>query len=136
MRKIRYILLAISIVLTILGIRYVIFLNARYDLLCEKLKFGMSVDDVLGVLHQNGDFWVNKSEFSGGTITLMVNFTDPKGKALYGSFFLDFFRYKYTNAYIPVNFDERYTICSSWSNNSIRHGNARTTLMKAVKYRN
>ena len=105
MRKRNYILLAISIVLMLLGIRYAIFLNARHHLLCEELKLGMSVDDVLGVLHQNGEFKMNKFEWLGGLIELNINFTDPKGEALYGAFELGFFHYKYDGASTGGNID-------------------------------
>ena len=89
----------------LLGLRYVIFLNARQHLLCEELKFGMSVDDVLGVLRQNGEIWVNKAEWPGGTINLIIYFTDPRGQALYGDFDLRFFHYKYNGASTGGNID-------------------------------
>lgn len=103
MRKRNYILLAISIILMLLGARYVMFLNARHHLLCEQLKFGMSVDDVLGVLHQNGEFIANKAEFSEGTIRLIISFTNPESEALYGTFNLEFFHHKYFSAYTGGN---------------------------------
>ena len=62
----------------LLSVRY----TARYLLLCDELKLGMSVDDVLGVLRQNGEVKVNKSEWLGGNIQLRINFTDPRGQAL------------------------------------------------------
>jgi hypothetical protein len=105
MRKRNHILLAMSIVLMLLGIRYVMFLNARHHLLCEELKFGMSADEVLGVLHQNGEFTVNKAEWLGGLIELNINFIDPKGAALYGAFELGFFHYKYNRASTGGNID-------------------------------
>lgn len=86
-------------VLMLLSVRYEIFLNARHRLLCDELKFGMSVDDVLVVLHQNGEFTVTKAEYSGGKILLNIGFTNPESQTLYGAFNLAFFKYKYVSAY-------------------------------------
>ena len=98
MQKRNYILLAVLVGLILLSVRYAIFLNARHHLLCEELKFGMSVDDVLGVLHQNGEFTVTKAEYSGGSIRLNIGFTNLASQTLYGAFNLDFFKYKYVSA--------------------------------------
>ncbi len=94
-----YILLAVLVGLILLSVPYESFLNARHHLLCEELKFGMSVDDVLGVLHQNGEFTVTKAEYSGGDITLKIGFTNLASQILYGDFNLDFVKYKYVSAY-------------------------------------
>lgn len=86
-------------------------LAARYHLLREVLEPGMSEDEVLGILHQAGEFTLRKTDWTGfGMIELGINFTDPQGKALYGSFELAFFDYKYDRAYIS-NFDYIEVIC-------------------------
>ena len=92
-----YILLAVLVGLILLSAINVI--NARHHLLCEELKFGMSVDDVLGVLHQNGEFTVTKAEYSGGGIILKIGFTNLASQILYGAFILDFVKYKYVSAH-------------------------------------
>ena len=95
-------------------VRYVIFLNARHHLLCEELKFGMSVDDVLGVLRQHGEFEVNKVEWPS-LVQLRINFVDLQGEVLYGDFILEFFDDKYRLASTSGNLDfgrRRETICS------------------------
>ena len=73
------------------------YLAQRNQLLCEDLKSGMSVDEVLGVLHQAGDFTIRRSEWLGGDVELGINFTDPKG---YGAFELRFENNQYIQAYI------------------------------------
>ena len=87
-------------------------LAARYHLLCEVLKPGMSVDEVLGILHQAGEFTTNLSDRERGEIrsNFNISFTDPKGKDLYGGFDLGFFRGGYEEAYIS-GFDYYETIC-------------------------
>jgi hypothetical protein len=86
-------------------------LAARHHLLCEVLKPGMSEDEVLGILNQYGEFTMSRADWVGGaTIELGINFTDPKGKDLYGGFDLGFFDYKYAQAYIR-NFDYFEVIC-------------------------
>jgi hypothetical protein len=85
-------------------------LTARHHLLCEVLKPGMSVDEVLGILHRAGNFTMSKAEWRGGDIELGVNFIDPKGEDLYGGFELRFYDYKYAQAYIS-NFDYLEIIC-------------------------
>jgi hypothetical protein len=50
----------------------------------------MSRDEVLSVLNQGGDFTFNHTELPGGYIELGINFTDPKGKEMYGAFDLLF----------------------------------------------
>jgi len=83
---------------------------ARQHLLCEVLKPGMSKDDVLNVLKQVGEFKSNEANWPGGLIELGINFTDPKGRDLYGRFVLGFSDYKYASAYEQV-FDISETIC-------------------------
>ena len=84
---------------------------ARHHLLCEVLKPGMSVDEVVVVLRQAGEFTLNKADWTGGRIELGVNFTDPKGRDLYGAFELGFSDYKYARAYVLV-FDKSEAICN------------------------
>ena len=62
MQKRKYLLFAISIVIAALGLRYLIFLNARHHLLCEVLKPGMSEDEVISVLNQVGEFTISRGE--------------------------------------------------------------------------
>ena len=93
-----YILFAVLVGLILLSARYAIFLNARHHLLCDELKFGMSVDDVLGVLRQNGEFTVTKTEYSRGDITLKIGFTNLSSQMRYGDFNLGFLKYKYAFA--------------------------------------
>lgn len=100
MQKRKYILFVIGIVVTVLGLRHIIFLNARHHLLCEVLKPGMSKDEVLSILNQAGEFTMNYGDWPGGLIELGINFTDPKGRVLYGAFDLGFSDYKYERAYI------------------------------------
>jgi hypothetical protein len=84
---------------------------ARHHLLCEVLQPGMSEDEVLNILRQHGEFTSSRAEWSGGLIELGVNFTDPKGKDLYGGFDLGFSDYKYLQAYIS-GFDYFEDICN------------------------
>jgi len=88
--KRHYVLLAISIVMAVLGLRYLIFLNARHHLLCEVLKPGMSESEVLAILKPTGDFTMSRGEWGGGYVELGINFTDTKGSILYGDFVLGF----------------------------------------------
>jgi hypothetical protein len=83
----------------------------RYHLLCEVLEPGMSEDEVLNVLHQAGEFTMSRSEGTGGSVELGINFTDIKGRDLYGGFELWFKNDKYFRAYIS-GFDYAETICA------------------------
>ena len=120
-RKYIFIILGLTIILLTItysylkyhdySLKYQIFLVSRHHLLCEVLKPGMSVDDVLGVLHQKGSFTMNKAEWSKGDIELGINFTDQDGKDSYGLFDLRFYHYKYAEAYVS-NFDYKEIICN------------------------
>lgn len=98
--KRKLILLAIGMVLIILGLRHLIFLNARHHLLCEVLKPGMSKDEVISVLDQAGEFWMRDTDSPSPNIELHISFTDPIGNFLYGAFDLGFSDYKYDRAYV------------------------------------
>ena len=86
------------------------YLAPRYHLLCEVLKPGMSEDEVIGILRQAGNFTLNRAEWGGGIIELGINFTDPRGKKLYGAFDLGFSNYEYQAAYIR-GFESIDVIC-------------------------
>lgn len=83
---------------------------ARYHLLCEVLKPGMSMNEVLGVLHQVGDFKMNTQESVGDYYVVGIFFTDPKVRDTYGDFALDLSNSKYNEAFIQ-NFDQFEGIC-------------------------
>lgn len=85
-------------------------LSHQYHLLCEVLQPGMSKDEVLSVLRQNGEFTVIGADSSGPVIELHIVFTDPKGKELYGAFDLGFSDYKYVAAYTR-GFESSNVIC-------------------------
>src|SRR5689334_15702700 len=87
-------------------------LAARYHLLCEVLKPGMSVDDVLGILRQAGEFTTNLSESDRGQVffDFNVNFIDKNGKDQYGGFELGFAHGGYDGAFIS-GFDYYEPIC-------------------------
>ena len=88
MQKRHFILLAIIIIITVLCLRYFIFLNARHHLLCEVLKPGMPESEVLLILKQTGDFTMSRGEWSNGDIVLSISFTDAKIRDRYGFFLL------------------------------------------------
>lgn len=92
--------LVISAVATDLYLKHQAALEARHHLLCEVLKPGMSENEVLSILKHAGTFKVNRADWLGGYIELGINFTDPKGRDLYGAFDLGFYDYKYDRAYI------------------------------------
>ena len=71
----------------------------RRHLVCDVLKPGMSINEVLGILHQEGGFTLQKSKWGGGNIDLGINFMDPRGRDLYGGFDLRFIDGKYEQAY-------------------------------------
>ena len=86
-------------------------LAARYHLLCEVLKPGMSEDQVLDVLYQQGEFTFNRGDWGQGSIVeLGINFTDPKGKSLYSAFDLRFYNNRYDAAFIR-GFESIDVIC-------------------------
>lgn len=111
MQKRQYILLAISIVMAVLGLKYRLFLNARHHLLCEVLKPGMSESEVLIMLNQTGDFTMSRGEWGGGYIALDINFTDAKIRSRYGYFSVVFFDYKFVRAVVPHASDNPENIC-------------------------
>lgn len=111
MRKRHYILLAISIVIAVIGLRYLIFLNARHHLLCEVLKPGMSESEVLVILKQTGDFTMSRGEWDNGDIVLSINFTDAKVRDRYGFFSAVFFDYKYARAVVSHGSNNPEIIC-------------------------
>lgn len=117
MHKRQYITIALSLVILsiVLTVAYLHLkrqehLAARNHLLCEVLKPGMSVDEVLETLKQAGEFTMSRGEPSTGLLILGVNFTDPQGRELYGGFTINFFDRKYRQAYIR-NFDYFEDIC-------------------------
>jgi hypothetical protein len=110
MQKKHYVLLAISIVTAIIGLRYIVFLNTRHHLLCEVLKPGMSEGEVVAILMQTGDFTMSRGEWGGGYVELGINFTDTKGSILFGDFVLSFSDYKYDRAYKQIGFERTSTI--------------------------
>ena len=84
---------------------------ARYHLLCEVLKPGMSMNDVLETLHQTGDFTVSSGVDTSPNAQLHIVFLNPKERDLYGGAFeISFSDYKYIGAYV-LNFDVSETIC-------------------------
>ena len=111
MQRRQYILLAISIVMAVLGLRYLIFLNVRHHLLCEVLKPGMSESEVLIILKQTGDFTMSRGEWGGGYIALDIHFMDATVRDRYGFFSVVFFDYKYARAVVPHASDKPEIIC-------------------------
>ena len=103
--------LAISLPAIYLYLKHEIMLKQRHHLLCEILKPGMSMEEVVGVLHQAGEFTMSKAEWLGGNVELGINFTDSKGQKLYGAFDLRFSDNKYTEAYIRYGSDNFEDIC-------------------------
>lgn len=85
--------------------------QARYHLLCEVLRPGMSKDQVLSTLKQVGEFTVIGRETTGPLFEFRIVFTDPKDKELYGAFDLAFSDYKYIGAYVR-KFDSSDVICA------------------------
>jgi len=83
---------------------------ARYHLLCEVLKPGMSMNEALGVLHQVGDFKMNRVKESPSSVIVGLTFTDPKIVDSYGFFDLGFYDSKYNEAYIQ-DLDQFEGIC-------------------------
>jgi hypothetical protein len=104
-------LLVVSLAITYLYVKRQERLAQRYHLLCEVLEPGMSEDEVLGVLKQAGDFTMSRGEWSGGLIELGINFTDIKGRELYGMFDLFFIDCKYMRAYLRNGSDNLDIIC-------------------------
>jgi hypothetical protein len=102
-------LLLVLLVVTLSYVKYQEHRAARYHLLCEILKPGMPESEVLGILHQAGEFTLRRSDWKGGDVELGISFIDPKGKELYGIFDLRFFGYKYAQAYIE-SFEQENTI--------------------------
>jgi hypothetical protein len=97
--------------MAVLGLRYLIFLNARHRLLCEVLKPGMSESEVLIVLKQTGDFTMSRGEWGNGDIVLSISFTDAKVRDRYGFFSVVFFDYKYARAVVSHGSDNPEIIC-------------------------
>lgn len=91
-------------------LKYQILVAQRHHLLCEVLKPGMSEGEVLEELKQAGTFTKSRAEWSGGLVELGINYTDFKGRELYGGFDLFFIDYKYMRAYLK-NFDYMDMIC-------------------------
>ena len=102
--------LIVSLAFTYLYLKRQEYLAERYHLLCEVLKPGMSEDEVIGILHQAGNFTFNRADWDGGIIELGINFTDPRGKKLYGAFEIGFSNYEYQAAYIR-GFESIDVIC-------------------------
>lgn len=107
----RHILIAISVIMVFLGLRYLIFLNTRHHLLCEVLKPGMSESEVLIILRQTGDFTMSRGEWSNGDVVLSIRFTDAKVRDRYGRFSVVFFDYKYARAVVSHASDNPEIIC-------------------------
>lgn len=104
-------LIVISVIITVLALRHLIFLNARHHLLCEVLKPGMSESEVLTILRQTGDFTLSRGGWGGGIIGLQINFTDAKVKGRYGRFSVVFIDYKYARAVVSHASDKPEIIC-------------------------
>lgn len=111
MHKRQYILLTISIIIAVLGLRYLIFLHVRHHLLCEVLKPGMSESEVLIILKQTGEFTMSRGEWSNGDVVLRISFTDAKVRDRYGFFSVVFFDYKYARAVVSHASDKPEVIC-------------------------
>jgi hypothetical protein len=119
MKKRQYILISISIGLSICiatsGYIYAkrqILLKERHHLLCEVLKPGMSENEVITILKQEGDFIMSRSESGGGgDIGVTVNFIDSKVKDQYGLFSVVFFDNKYMRAVVSRFDDKPEIIC-------------------------
>jgi len=87
------------------------FLAQRHHLLCDVLRPGMSRDQVLHVLQQEGDFTMREADWPGGFFALDIQFTNPKVLHKYGYFSVVFIDYKYTRAIIPRGSDSPEFIC-------------------------
>ena len=112
-RKYLFIALSIGLLLVLLVgtlsyVKYQEHRAARYHLLCEVLKPGMTEREVLGILYQAGKFTLRRSDWMGGDVELGISFIDPKGKELYGIFDLRFFGGQYAQAYIE-SFEQENT---------------------------
>jgi hypothetical protein len=88
------------------------FVTQRHHLLCETLKAGMSKDEVLRILEQAGNITVDESIWSVKSVgVLYIDFTDPKGREMYGGFTLAFRDNKYIAANRRIGSDNSETIC-------------------------
>jgi hypothetical protein len=71
-RKYLFIVLSLGLLIILLAVTYSYVkhqehLVARHHLLCEVLTPGMSEDEVLGILHQAGEFTINKGGMDRGS---------------------------------------------------------------------
>jgi hypothetical protein len=116
-RKYKFIVLSVGLLVIFLlttysYINYQRRLATRHHLLCEVLKPGMSEDEVIATLKQEGDFTMSRSESGGGgDIGLTINFIDSQVKDRYGLFSVDFFDYKYMRAVVSHFDDKPEIIC-------------------------
>lgn len=87
------------------------FLARRHYLLCEILKPGMSKEEVLRILRQEGEISVGDSDSPRRAVELRLNYKDTKGSQKYGAFNLFFLDDKYMRAYVRLTSDDSELIC-------------------------
>jgi hypothetical protein len=98
------IIIGLLIILSTVGCLYLkqqIKIAQRHHLLCEILEPGMSRDDVLNILLQEGAFTANEVDWPSAFFSLDISFTDPKLLDRYGHFSVVFIDYGYARAVIP-----------------------------------